>query len=98
MSLSSLLRDASAGMSQMARRVDAQLQFARMLLAWHPGQARKSIAAAIESAEKIANKAFASASPTQITKAVREIEAVLAPASKIAKGYTIYCVGHAHID
>ena len=33
-----------------------------------------------------------------LQKAVREAEKVMAPIGKVAKTYTVFCVGHAHID
>ena len=37
-------------------------------------------------------------SATAIRAAVEQAEKILAPLGRAAKGYTVYCIGHAHID
>lgn len=52
----------------------------------------------IDRAFGIVAAAVESGSIDGLEKAVGEAEAVLAPIGKIAKTYTIHCVGHGHID
>ena len=92
-----VLRNATSTMQQLAERVDAELAFARSLTELHSSKA-KSLNAAIAAAEKKAAEVFASADLAQMQKGVGAIEKLLAPAADLAKTYTIYCVGHAHID
>jgi len=78
-------------------RLRYQVEFARQLAELHPHQAgkwRKLIDAALEGVQT----AMASAAPEVLRKAVRQAESVLEPIAKVAKSYTLHCVGHAHID
>jgi alpha-mannosidase len=78
-------------------RFQAEMDFARFLCERQPGRAaawRRRMAGADE---RVA-KAAATGDARRIAQAVREAEAFLAPLAAAAKSYTVYCVGHAHID
>lgn len=93
----SVVRNTVDELQQLAGRVEAELAFARWLC-----DQQKSKGAAfgklIAQAEALVPTIFASGSVQAVTQGVAQIEALLAPIGKFAKQYTIYCVGHAHID
>jgi alpha-mannosidase len=79
-----------------AERIQAELGFAEALCDLHPRQApawRPLLAAAAKIAA-----AAAGAGRADLEAAVKEAEKRLAPLASVAKSYTVYCVGHAHID
>ena len=92
-----MLRDAAQPLHHFAQRIEAELEFARMLIDLQPKHA-EALTSAITAAETLAKKVFASADPAAIRTGVAAIESALAPAGAIAKTYTIYAIGHAHID
>jgi alpha-mannosidase len=51
-----------------------------------------------EQAWACVERALAERGERGLTDAVPEAEALLAPIARVAKGYTVHCVGHAHID
>ena len=52
----------------------------------------------IADARRLVADAAAGGEPARVEKAVGQAEELLAPIGKVAKTYTIHCVGHAHID
>ena len=52
----------------------------------------------IEQAIELVAAAADSGKADRVDKAVQQAEELLAPLARSAKGYTIHCVGHAHID
>lgn len=77
-------------------RLSAQVRFAEFLCGRHPAQARRwqrLIGQAVDGVTQAA-----AGSPEGLTAAVRQAEKALAPLAATAKSYTLYCVGHAHID
>jgi alpha-mannosidase len=96
--------------SQSAQRFLAEMEFAEGL-AQLEGKT-KAWGKLIDQAWEIVEKAVAEGkrgqtpisngeiglSPLFLDAAVAQAEQVLAPVGKAAKGYTIHCVGHAHID
>jgi len=80
-----------------AERFLAEMTFAEKLLELRGGRPatwRKYIAQAWQTV----GKALDAGRLDRLRKAVAEAEQVLAPVAKVAKMYTIHCVGHAHID
>jgi len=89
------LTRALRGDQRAVARVQAEIAFAAQLCELHPGRAskwegliRQALAAATE----------ALAEDLGASQAVARAEAALAPLAKVAKQYTIHCVGHGHID
>ena len=91
------------GLAQQAARVEyeqerftSQLSFAEFLCEQHPDRAAEwgqLMAAAAAQAEQAVD-----GNAAVLSGAVRGAEQMLAPIGQAAKEYTIYCVGHAHID
>ena len=86
-----------AGQGRVAERFQAEITFAEGLAKLHPDKATRwsklidqayRMVAAVADANKVG----------RLEAAVAEAERILAPIGKTAKGYTIHCVGHAHID
>jgi alpha-mannosidase len=96
-----LLCDSFARARQTAsywhERLIAQTAFARFLCDRHPDQSAPWQKAIAES-ERIAAKAALSSSAESLAEAMAEAEGALAPLTGAARDYTVYCVGHAHID
>ena len=96
-SLEMLMANASAPVHHLVARMETELTFSEQLCDLHPGkaaawrtlirQARGKMAAVL-SGERL----------DAIPAAVAVAEAILAPIGKVAKTYTIHCVGHGHID
>ncbi|MBM4457061.1 MAG: alpha-mannosidase [Chloroflexi bacterium] len=78
-------------------RLQAELQFAGLLCDLHPGEA-KAWRALLAKAASRAEAAFATGDIARAQTAVARAEELLAPIAAVAKSYTIYCVGHGHID
>jgi len=79
----------------LAERLETELEFAQNLCELHPDKAtawRKLLA---QAADVVAAGA---GSLADFRRAVDQAEELLAPLGKAAKGYTMYLVGHAHID
>ncbi len=77
-------------------RIGAEIEFAEQLCEQHPRQAKawqKLIAEATDLVTAANGKSAA-----QFARAVKDAEAVMAPLGAAAKDYTMYVVGHAHID
>ena len=90
---------ASAESQSWVERFIAQVEFARGL-----GEMlnKRDWAGLIGRAERIVADACGTAAPgcesPDLPAAVGKAESLLAPIGKVAKSYTIHCVGHAHID
>ncbi len=80
-----------------AERFFAQVEFARDL-ASIPGQKAAGWDKLIGQALKLVGDCLASGKFDELLKTVEKAEGILAPIGKIAKTYTVHCVGHAHID
>ncbi len=76
-------------------RIGAQVKFAGYLCELHPDRAAKW-GKLVKQALTDATKALAE--DLGATQALARAEAALAPLGKVAKQYTIHCVGHGHID
>lgn len=91
------LRNLLARKNHSAQRLLAEMEFAEGLARLHPrraagwkkllGRARQAVA-----------QALASGRSDRLKKAVGRAEEILAPVGKVAKTYTVHCVGHGHID
>ena len=82
---------------RLSNRLANQIKFARGLMTLHPGKA-KTWDRLIKEVESAMTAAMATGTQAVIARAVEEAETTLAPIGKVAKTYTIHCVGHAHID
>ena len=94
--LGAVLESATLERQQEAARISAELDFAGKLCEFRKDMALqwKNL---ISRAEKTAESA-AAGSLADFKAAVRDAEKILAPIAETAKGYTVHCVGHAHID
>lgn len=95
--LKGALAGAEGTKGRWAQRLTAEIEFAEGLTRLHPDKAgawRKLI----DRATAAAADAVASSGADGLEDAVRDAEHMLAPIGKVAKTYTIHCVGHAHID
>ncbi len=91
------LANLTAGNNHHAERFLAELDFAEGLVRLHP---RKTAAwtKLIARAEDAVSHAVAAGQLDRLGRAVQAAEEILAPIGKVAKTYTIHCVGHGHID
>ncbi len=80
------------------RRADLQIAFARALAAALPAAQVEGWSERIERAEALLDNPSLAADPSGLEAAVQAMEHELAPIGQAAKTYTIYCVGHGHID
>lgn len=95
MNIIELARNASGQTAQMAARIEAELDFAQWIAKRQPAL---PLSRALASARTLANEIFLTADTGRIRSGIAEIELLLAPFGRLAKQYTIYAVGHAHID
>jgi alpha-mannosidase len=72
-------------------RIAAEINFARQLIRLHPAQ-KNAWTKLIEQASAAVEQ------QSDPKRAVARAEEILAPIGRIAKQYTIHCIGHAHID
>jgi alpha-mannosidase len=77
-------------------RIEAELQFAHRLCAAHPARAEEWHARIVEAGRAV--QAGLGKATVDLEALTEEAEATLAPIGVIAKGYTLRCVSHAHID
>jgi alpha-mannosidase len=87
----------AAGRSRPAERLAAELEFAEGLSRLHPDKARRWDKL-IREACAAAASAVKSGRLDRLEQGVQAAETILAPVAKVAKQYTVHCVGHAHID
>ncbi len=80
-----------------AERFDGEIQFAQRLAQIHPDWAQ-GWDALIGQACQTVDQVVAAGRLDQLGQAVEQAEATLAPIAERAKQFTVYCVGHAHID
>lgn len=78
-------------------RFRAEVIFARQFAELFPGKREKWQDLILESLELVA-KSLSRKGSVNPDRLVRQAEAILAPIGKSAKGYTVHCCGHAHID
>jgi len=91
------LGKASEEAGRLAHRIRSELQFAAAMAEAHP-QHRAVWEELIVQASRLVASRVASGTAADLAGAVQEAEKLLAPLGEVAKGYTIHCVGHAHID
>lgn len=91
------LQSASCRFKHELERFSAQVKFAERLKELFPSKASawdKIIRAAVGHVDKH----LGTGGSGQLKPVVRAAEGIMAPLAEFAKKYTIYCVGHAHID
>lgn len=88
-------KEQSNAIAQLALRIESEIEFARTLMELAPAKGQSE---ALTAAEALSQEVFSSGDAKRVAQGVEEIEAKLSPFAKLAKRYTIYCVGHAHID
>ena len=87
----------AAKRSRLAERFGAEMDFAEGLLRLHPSRAQRWRKPIAEAWQRVAD-AVSSGRLDRLGRSVADAESILAPVGKVAKKYTIHCVGHAHID
>jgi len=95
-----IARDAADLLARRNRPVErfvAEIEFAEGLIRLHSSH-RKAWTRLIDEATQIVSRAVATDRVEDVAKAVARAEKVLAPIGKVAKTYTVHCIGHAHID
>ncbi len=88
---------AVAEVAALRERMSEQFHFAEELLKIHPDHAT-AWRPLIDRARAHFDQAAVVGSLDSLSQAVASTEAILVPIGKVAKTYTIHCVGHAHID
>jgi len=86
-----------AGCVAAVERFCAEAEFVEGLADLHPSKAR-AWRGLLERACGVVAAAARTGGASRVDRAVREAEGVLAPVARVAKTYTVHCVGHAHID
>ncbi|MGB2781402.1 MAG: alpha-mannosidase, partial [Phycisphaerae bacterium] len=86
-----------AGQGRLAERFQAEITLADGLAQLHPDKAKRWSKLIDQACRTVAAVADAG-KVGRLEAAVAEAERILAPIGKVAKTYTIHCVGHAHID
>jgi len=87
------LTETAGTAAEAATRIKAECEFAAGL-----AKAEKKPAWEKLALKAAAHFAEALAKGVRPAKALSGAEAILAPAAKAAKRYTVHCIGHAHID
>ncbi|MFZ2656234.1 MAG: alpha-mannosidase, partial [Victivallales bacterium] len=90
-------KNSEAEISHLEERINAEFKFAEKLCGFHKENA-DVWQGLIRKADKTVSDAASTGDLEKITLAVTEAEKILEPVAKFAKNYSIYCVGHAHID
>jgi alpha-mannosidase len=91
------LLQTSASRNAMAQRFIAEVEFAKGLIELHPDKKprwSKLLAKAWDTVARVTS----AGRPERLKSAVADAEEILRPLAKLAKTYTVHCVGHAHID
>jgi alpha-mannosidase len=78
-------------------RLQNEMAFARKFAAALPEKTAEWEKLILKAGEHVA-KALAAGGSIDAEKIAREAEDILAPIGEVAKGYTIHCAAHAHID
>lgn len=94
---SAVVRNTVTLLQQLAERIEAELAFAQTLCDLQKPRTN-TLVKLVEQARALVPQVLAAPSVEGVRKGVEQIEMLLAPIGKIAKQYTLYCVGHAHID
>jgi alpha-mannosidase len=87
----------SASRNALAERFIAEVEFAKGLIELHPDKKprwSKLLAKAWDTVAQVTS----AGRPERLKSAVADAEEILRPMGKLAKAYTVHCVGHAHID
>ena len=83
--------------NHLPERFASEIEFIEKFVKLYP-QKEKTWNKLIAKASEVVSTAISSGKVDRVAKAVKGAEEILAPVGKIAKTYTIHCVGHAHID
>jgi len=86
----------AGGLSASLERIRAEMSFANQLCAMYPDQAEVWQPLVLKAGRAL--EGGLCKSQVDVASLTAEAEAVLAPLAKVAKAYTLLCVGHAHID
>ncbi len=78
-------------------RFAAQASFARELISREPSRSREW-GGLVEKASALVAAAAERGDGGALREAVRRAEGIMAPIAPAARAFTVYCVGHAHID
>ncbi len=89
--------DTATALRYQQERITAQLSFARSLAEMH-SEKKERWQQPLKEAQRLGQLAIDQGDIQHLVRSVRQAEAVLRPFAATAKQYTIYCVGHAHID
>ena len=89
------LSAAQAHLDSSLNRLTEELKFASQLLEAHPDRAAEWEPLLEQAASLVADGLASGGSPEAL---VTRAESLLAPLCSVAKEYSIYCAGHAHID
>ncbi len=87
----------SLSFDQLRERIQAEIKFAQEFIKLYPDQ-KKTWQQLIGDAEAAVSEIWDNSSFVDFQETVRKSEEILSPIGKVAKSYTIHCVGHAHID
>jgi alpha-mannosidase len=91
------MADVSAPLQHLVERFEAELAFTEQLGELHPTDVA-GWQPLIKQARAQMTEALVGGCLDAIPATVAAAEALLAPVAKVAKSYTVHCVGHAHID
>ncbi len=86
-----------ADRQHLATRFFAEVEFA-LGLAKLQGTKASGWGKLIDQAVKVVQDCLAAGKADQLAQSVEKAEKILEPIARVAKTYTIHCVGHAHID
>ena len=95
--LRTLITQATAPFQHLIHDLDEELNFADRLAELHPAEAAAWRQLCQQGRTQIA-AVLSSGRLDTVPATVAAVEELLAPIAKVAKSYTIHCVGHAHID
>jgi len=91
------ISQSQTALGALSERFRAQIDFSRRFADAFPARRDEWNALIMKSMERVAEETLASGA-IDIAGALADAEAILGPIGKVAKEYTIHCVGHAHID
>jgi len=91
------LKAYTSGASKALDRLRGELEFASRFAHLFPDQKAEWQGLILKAGEYVRGK-LSSTSPDDLSGLVAKAEDILAPVGKVAKGYTVHCCGHAHID
>ncbi|MCX7800638.1 MAG: hypothetical protein N2109_09875 [Fimbriimonadales bacterium] len=90
------LHQKTESVDRLIRRAEVQLRFARNYAGIQPEPRRSEWLELAARAEALLDAL--PADPQALAEGLRQAEGLLAPVGRAAKGHTVWCVGHGHID